>query len=94
LSLIGFCINSGFSFMCMFCWSLFVLLYFFFWPLCCLFFFDIRILIAPKLWNIVSSERYILHMQVLLECCYIWMESLQWENWNHPSLLIGHPPML
>ena len=21
--------------------------------------------------NIVSSERYILHMQVLLECCYI-----------------------
>ena len=24
-----------------------------------------------KLWNIVSSERYIFHMQVLLECCYI-----------------------
>jgi hypothetical protein len=24
-----------------------------------------------KLWNIVSIERYILHMQVLLECCYI-----------------------
>jgi hypothetical protein len=24
-----------------------------------------------KLRNIVSSERYILHMQVLLECCYI-----------------------
>ena len=24
-----------------------------------------------KLWNIVSSERYILHMQVLLEYCYI-----------------------
>jgi hypothetical protein len=37
---------SIFSFMCMFCRSLFVLLYFFFWPLCCLFFFDIRILIA------------------------------------------------
>jgi hypothetical protein len=30
----------------MFCLSLFVLLYFFFWPLCCLF-FDIRILIVP-----------------------------------------------
>ena len=29
-----------------------------------------------KLWNIVSTERYILHMQVLLECS-------QWENWNH-----------
>jgi hypothetical protein len=26
---------------------LFVLLYFFFWPLCCLFFFDVRILITP-----------------------------------------------
>jgi hypothetical protein len=38
--------------MCMFCISLFVLLYFFFWPLCCLFFYDIRILIAP----LVSSN--------------------------------------
>ena len=35
------------------------------------------------LWNIVLTERYILHMRVLLECCYIWMESSQWENWNH-----------
>jgi hypothetical protein len=26
---------------------------------------------SHKLWNIVSTERYILHMQVLLECCYI-----------------------
>jgi hypothetical protein len=38
--------------MCMFCRSLFVLLYFFIWPLCCLFFFDIRILITP----LVSSN--------------------------------------
>ena len=38
---------SIFSFICMFCRSLFVLLYFFFWQLCCLFFFDIRFLIAP-----------------------------------------------
>ena len=30
---------SVFNFMCMFCRSLFVLLYCFFWPLCCLFFF-------------------------------------------------------
>ena len=36
-----------------------------------------------KLWNVISTERYILHMQVLLKCCYIWMESSQWENWNH-----------
>ena len=32
---------------CFVCRSLFVLLYFFIWPLCCLFFFDIRILITP-----------------------------------------------
>ena len=43
---------SIFSFICLFCRSLFVLLYFFFWTLCCLFFFDIRILIAP----LVSSN--------------------------------------
>ena len=22
-------------------------------------------------------------MQVLLKCCYIWMESSRWANWNH-----------
>ena len=36
-----------FCFISMFCRSLFVLLYFFFWPLCCLFYFDIQIRIAP-----------------------------------------------
>ena len=49
--LVGSC-YSIFSFICMFCRSLFVLLYFFFWPLCCLSFFDIRILINP----LVSSN--------------------------------------
>ena len=43
---------SIFSFMCMFCRSLFVLLSFFFWPLCGLFFFELRILITP----LVSSN--------------------------------------
>ena len=28
-----------------------------------------------KLWNIVSTERYMLHIQVLLDCCYIYMKS-------------------
>jgi len=43
-----------FSCMCMFCRSLFVPLYFFFWPLCCLymFFFDIRIMVT----HLVSSN--------------------------------------
>jgi hypothetical protein len=48
---VGF-LYSIFSVMCMFCRSLFVLLYSFFWPLCCLFFFDLRILITP----LVSSN--------------------------------------
>ena len=43
---------SIFTFICMFCRSLFVLLYFFFWPLCCLSFFDLRILLTP----LVSSN--------------------------------------
>jgi hypothetical protein len=38
----------------MFCRSQFIVLYFFFWPLCCLFFFDIRILITP----LVSSNYF------------------------------------
>ena len=33
--------------MCMFCRSVFVILSFFFWPLYCLSFFDLRILIIP-----------------------------------------------
>jgi hypothetical protein len=33
-----------------------------------------------------------LSMQVLLECCYIWMESCAWVtrqmgNWQHPSIM-------
>ena len=48
----GFSYYSSFSFMCMFCRSLFVFLSFFFWSLCCLFFFELRILITP----LVSSN--------------------------------------
>ena len=40
---------SMLNLLCMFYRSLFVLLYFFFWPLCCLFVFDLRILIIPLL---------------------------------------------
>jgi len=48
--------NAIFSFMCMFCRSLFVLLYFFFCPLCCLFFFIIRIPITPLVSSSSSSN--------------------------------------
>jgi hypothetical protein len=44
--------RSILSCMCIFCRSLVVLLSFFFWPLCCLSFFDLRILITP----LVSSN--------------------------------------
>jgi hypothetical protein len=43
---------SIFSFMSMFCRSLFVLSCYFFRPLCCMFFFDIQLLITP----LVSSH--------------------------------------
>ena len=43
---------SIFNFMCIFCRSLFVLLYFIFWSLCWLFFFNLRILIT----TLVSSH--------------------------------------
>ena len=44
---------SIFSFICMFSRSLFDLLPFFFWPLCCLSFFDIRILIT-SFWYLLA----------------------------------------
>jgi hypothetical protein len=36
-----------------------------------------------NLWNTVSTVIYILHIQVLPECCNIEKESPQWGNWNH-----------
>ena len=45
------------SFMCVFCRSLFVLLFSFFWPVCCLFFFNLRILITPLVSSNSSSNR-------------------------------------
>jgi hypothetical protein len=51
---------SIFCFICIFCRSLFVFLYFFFCPLCCLFFLDIQILIA-SLW----------YLQTLLNAWYL-----------------------
>ena len=58
----GLC-YSIFSFMCIFCRSLFVLLYFFFWLLRSLVLFDIRILITP----VVSSNS----SQILLSICFL-----------------------
>ena len=57
--------NSIFSFVCMFCKSLFVLWSFVFWSLCCLFFFDIRILITH--WYL-QTLLYLKATQGNLEC--------------------------
>ena len=56
----------------MFCRSLFVLLYFFFWPLFCLFFFDIQILITPLVSSNSSYKSCILGVKV---CMLSW----DWE---------------
>jgi hypothetical protein len=45
--------------MCLFCRSLFVLLYFFFWSLCCLIFFGIRILFTPLVSSNSSHTMYV-----------------------------------
>ena len=46
---------SIFCFICMFCRSLFVLLCFSFWPLCCLFVFEIRILNTPLVSSLMAT---------------------------------------
>jgi hypothetical protein len=63
--------------MCMFCRSLFVLLSFFFWPLCCLFFFDLHILITPLFGHCVvcSSLIYIFWLSL---CLAIVLSVLLW----------------
>jgi hypothetical protein len=62
---------SIFCFICMLCWSLFVLLYFLFSPLRCLF-FDIRILIAPLISSNPSWNRYRLYENTQLTHVYYW----------------------
>jgi hypothetical protein len=59
----------------MFCRSLFVLLYFFFWPLNCLFFFNLRILITP----LVSSNSSYLYIFNLLQDvrCTTWSTAVK-----------------
>ena len=73
---------SIFSFMCMFCRSLFVLLYVFLWSLCCLFFFVIQIM------NIPSNSSYgqtLLHNAVHLTLFFwIWTHNISGDrHWLH-----------
>jgi hypothetical protein len=78
----------------MLCKSLFVLLYFFFWPLCCLFFIDIRILMNPLV-SSSSSQYYVLFTKyiclhyhiallkayILMIGLYIFTNNIQWYRY-------------
>ena len=75
LFLVGF-ILIDLYFMCMLCRSLFVLLCFFFWPLFCLLFFDIRILIPPL---VSSNSSY---------WCSIWVKGMVFNTtFNNISVI-------
>jgi hypothetical protein len=75
----GSCYSSV-SFICMFCRSLFLLLSFFFWQLCCLVFFDLRILITPLVSSNSSNSVY---MMIIINL------GTQW-----PSISISISPSL
>jgi hypothetical protein len=81
---------SIFSFICMFCRSLFVLLCFFFWPLCCLFFFDIRILIAPSVSSNssygINKCRPTIHLPAFYVVVIIFVKSLICTNGTRNDL--------
>ena len=61
-----------------FVWSLFVLLYFFFWPLCYLFFFDIRTLIAPL---VSSNSSYQLSLYIVTTCLMLLYFNVSFIFW-------------
>ena len=75
--------------MCMSCRSLFVLLSFFFSPLCCLFFFNIRILITPLISSISSWTclRYF-NLDTFISHVYLHKEYIPLSGYAIPQLVI------
>ena len=73
----GVRVTRSFSITCMFCRLLFILLYFFIWPLCYLFFYDIRIMIAPM---VSSNSSYDYRPSVSLKLMWnggiFWLEAI------------------
>jgi hypothetical protein len=76
--------------MCMICWSLFVLLSFFFWPLCCLFFFDLRILIT-SLWYLQTLFllEYIIAFSFTVSNEYELHHYNEWIYWLFRWLILS-----
>jgi hypothetical protein len=68
--------------MCMFCRSLFVILSFFFWSLCCLFFFDLRILITPLVSSNSSYGGSFLLISIFVSKSTIFNKILQLFWWS------------
>jgi len=75
--LVGSC-YSIFSFMCMFCRSLCVLLSFFLWPLCCLSFFDIQILISPPVFSRVHVTRSLVFCVMFCRSLFVLLFFFFW----------------
>ena len=75
----GVRVTSIFRLICMFCRSLFVLLYFFFWPLCCQFFY--------YYWWILITSLVSLSSSLGRSQCVI---SLAWAEGFFTNLTIPH----
>jgi hypothetical protein len=62
---------------------LFVLLYFFFWPLCCLFFLDIQILITPLISSSSSYNQFLISFtfSVVGHAKLLISEIKHWISW-------------
>jgi hypothetical protein len=66
--------------LCMFCRSLFVLLYFFFWASCCKFFFDLQILIT-SLWylhTLLINDSQVNSWTNIIDIYYHWFDLPWW----------------
>ena len=69
---------SIFSFMCMFCRSFSSFYPFFFWPLCCLPFFDLRILFTPLVSS--TSSYYFEAFGILLNLVFLFFSVVVFFN--------------
>ena len=90
---------SIFSFMCMFCRSSFVLLYLFFCPLCCRFFFDTRILITPLVSSNSSFNILCIMFKILAVRSVICEVGLDWfmiynATFNSMSVILWRSVLL
>ena len=70
----------------MFCRSLFVLLCVLFWSLCCLFFFDIQILITPLVSTNSSFKFLFLYIGALISIFNVFSYFIMIINYMHESI--------